>query len=75
MITLAVGEVKRPVEMTVQVIERPIAIRVQMVDSQALLSAAYLAALEGKVSGSNAITVGTTAPSTPAVGDLWIDTN
>lgn len=28
-----------------------------------------------KVTGTTKITVGTTAPSSPATGDLWVDTN
>lgn len=32
-------------------------------------------ALDGKVNGTTRITVATTAPSSPAVGDLWVDTN
>jgi hypothetical protein len=28
-----------------------------------------------KVTGTTKITVGTTAPSNPAAGDLWVDTN
>lgn len=28
-----------------------------------------------KVTGTTKITVGTTAPTSPAVGDLWVDTN
>ena len=32
-------------------------------------------ALNDRVRGTVRITVGTTAPSSPAVGDIWIDTN
>jgi hypothetical protein len=32
-------------------------------------------ALADRVRGTVRITVGTTAPSSPAVGDIWIDTN
>lgn len=32
-------------------------------------------ALSQKVNGTTTITVSSTAPSTPAVGDLWVDTN
>lgn len=31
--------------------------------------------VDGKVNGTITITVGPTAPSSPAVGDLWVDTN
>jgi len=31
--------------------------------------------LNSKVNGTTRITVATTAPASPAVGDLWVDTN
>ena len=32
-------------------------------------------ALDNKVNGTTTITVGTTPPSSPSIGDLWVDTN
>jgi hypothetical protein len=44
------------------------------------ISTATQTALDGKLddtqfSGLSKITVGTTAPASPAIGDLWVDTN
>lgn len=44
-------------------------------DANKPVSTAQQTALDGKVNGTTRITVGTTAPSSPAAGDLWVDTN
>ena len=42
---------------------------------RAVTPAGVKAVADTKVSGTARITVGTAAPSSPAVGDLWVDTN
>lgn len=44
-------------------------------DANKPVSTATKAALDGKVNGTTRITVSTTAPSTPTLNDIWIDTN
>lgn len=44
-------------------------------DASKPISTATQTALNGKVNGTVTITVGTTAPASPATGDLWVDTN
>lgn len=44
-------------------------------DAAKPISTATQTALNAKVNGTTRITVGTTAPASPAVGDIWVDTN
>ena len=44
-------------------------------DESRIAIATSTSAYETFVKGGVKITVGTTSPSTPAIGDIWIDTN